>query len=75
MHVGTVVCSGAEPSDVELAQFLLLQQLNVMAEVAVVPLVVEKKKVWIKSVHLEDLKPTSAVIVLYVSITVFSCYW
>lgn len=39
MHVRTVVSSGTKPSDVELAQFLLLGQLNVMAEVAVVSLV------------------------------------
>lgn len=42
MHVGTVVGSGTKSSDVELAQLLLLGQLNVMAEVAVVPLVIEK---------------------------------
>lgn len=40
MHVRAVVGSGAESSDVELAQLLLLWQLNVVAEVAVVPLVV-----------------------------------
>jgi len=44
MHVRTVVCSGTESGDVELAQLLLLGQLDVVAEVAVVPLVVEKKK-------------------------------
>lgn len=42
MHVRTVVGSGTESSDVELAQLLLLWQLNVVAEVAVVPLVMEK---------------------------------
>ena len=42
MHVRTVVGPGTEPSDVELAQLLLLGQLNVMAEVAVVPLLIEK---------------------------------
>ena len=41
MHVRTVVGSGTESSDVELAQLLLLGQLDVMAEVAVVPLVIE----------------------------------
>ncbi len=39
MHVGTVVSSGTKSSDVELAQLLLLGQLNVMAEVAVVTLI------------------------------------
>lgn len=38
MHVGTVVGSGTKSSDVELAQLLLLGQLNVMAEVTVVTL-------------------------------------
>lgn len=42
MHVGAVVGTSAESSDIELAQLLLLGQLNVVAEVAVVPLVVEK---------------------------------
>lgn len=40
MHVGTVVAAGAETSDVKFTQLLLLGQLDVMAEVAVVPLVV-----------------------------------
>lgn len=44
MHVRTVVGSGAEPSDVKLAQLFLLGQLDVVAEVAVVPLVVEIMK-------------------------------
>lgn len=44
MHVGTVVGAGAESSDVEFTQLLLLRQFNVMAEVAVVPLVVENGK-------------------------------
>lgn len=39
MHVGTVVGSGTEPSDVEFTQLLLLWQLDVVAEVTVVPLV------------------------------------
>lgn len=43
MHVGTVVGPGAVSSDVELAQLLLFGQLDVMAEVAVVPLVVKKR--------------------------------
>lgn len=47
MHVRTVVSSGTKPSDVELAQLLLLGQLNVMAEVAVVPLL--RKKAIMKS--------------------------
>ena len=38
MHVRAVVGSGTEPSYVELAQLLLLRQLDVVAEVAVVPL-------------------------------------
>lgn len=38
MHVGTVVGSGTEAGDVELAELLLLGQLDVMAEVAVVAL-------------------------------------
>lgn len=50
MHVRTVVSSGTKPSDVELAQLLLLGQLNVMAEVAVVPLV--RQKAILKSVCL-----------------------
>lgn len=41
MHVRTVVSSSTESCDVELAQLLLLRQLDVMAEVAVIPLVVE----------------------------------
>lgn len=44
VHVGTVVGPGAEARDVELAQLLLLGQLHVVAEVAVVPLVVEMEK-------------------------------
>lgn len=40
MHVGTVVGPGAVPRDVELTQLLLLGQLDVVAEVTVVPLVV-----------------------------------
>ena len=40
MHVGTVLGPSAEASDVELAKLLLLGQLDVMAEVTVVPLVV-----------------------------------
>lgn len=43
MHVRTVVSSGTESSDVELAQLLLLWQLNVMAEVTVVALLYGKK--------------------------------
>lgn len=39
MHVRAVVGSGAEPGDVELAQLLLLWQLDVVAEVAVIALV------------------------------------
>lgn len=38
MHVRTVVGSGTKSSDVELAQLLLLGQLDVVAEVTVVPL-------------------------------------
>lgn len=41
MHVGTILSPGTEASDVELAQLHLLGQLNVMAEVTVVPLVVK----------------------------------
>lgn len=48
MHVRAVVSSGTKPSDVEFAQLLLLGQLNVMAEIAVIPLV--RKKVIMKSV-------------------------
>jgi hypothetical protein len=40
MHVGTVLGPSTEASDVELAKLLLLGQLDVMAEVTVVPLVV-----------------------------------
>lgn len=43
MHVRTVIGTGTEPSYVELAQLLFLGQLNVVAEVAVVPLVVKNK--------------------------------
>lgn len=46
MHVRTVVGSGTKSSDVELAQLLLLGQLDVMAEVTVVPL--ERKGVIMK---------------------------
>lgn len=42
MHVWTVVSAGTKPGDVELAQFLLLGQLNVMAEVTVVTLLRNK---------------------------------
>lgn len=45
MHVGTVVRSGTESSDVELAQLLLLGQLDVVAEVAVVPLQVDDQTI------------------------------
>lgn len=45
MHVRTVVGSGTESSYVELAQLLLLRQLNIMTEVAVVPLVVKKRAI------------------------------
>lgn len=44
MHVGTVIGTSAESSYIELAQLLLLGQLDVMAEVAVVPLVVKNKQ-------------------------------
>lgn len=46
MHVRTVVGSGTKSSDVELAQLLLLGQLDVVAEVTVVPL--ERKGVIMK---------------------------
>lgn len=42
MHVWTVVSAGTKPCDVELAQFLLLGQLDVMAEVTVVTLLRNK---------------------------------
>lgn len=38
VHVWTVLCPRAEPSDVELAELFLLGQFNVMAEVAVLSL-------------------------------------
>lgn len=37
MHVGAVFSPRAEAGDVELAEFFLLGQLNVVAEVAVFP--------------------------------------
>lgn len=52
MHVRTVVSSGTESSDVELAQLLLLWQLNVMAEVTVVALL-DGKKVCVMDVRAE----------------------
>ena len=45
MHVRAVVSSSTESSNVELAQLLLLRQFYVMAEVAVVPLMVKKKDI------------------------------
>lgn len=54
MHVRTVVSSSTKPSDVELAQLLLLGQFNIMTEVAVVPLV--RKKSIIKICLLNDNK-------------------
>lgn len=44
MHVGTVVSTGTKPGDVELAQLLLFGQLDVMAEVTVVTLMMTKKE-------------------------------
>lgn len=44
MHVRTVVGTGTKPGDVELAQLLLFGQFNVMAEVTVVTLMMNKKK-------------------------------
>lgn len=38
MHVGAVLCPCAVPGDVELAEFSLFRQLNVVAEVAVLTL-------------------------------------
>lgn len=38
VHVGAVLSSGAKSSDVELAQFSLLWQFNVVAEITVVSL-------------------------------------
>lgn len=43
MHVWTVVCTGTKPGDVELAQLLLFGQLNVMAEVTVITLMMNKE--------------------------------
>lgn len=53
MHVRAVVSSGTKPSDVEFAKLLLLGQLNVMTEIAVIPLV--RKKVKMKSVWLTEI--------------------
>lgn len=44
MHVRTVVSAGTKPSDVELAQLLLFGQLDVMAKVTVVTLMMNMKK-------------------------------
>ena len=43
MHVRTVVGPGTKSSDVELAQLLLLGQLDVVAEVAVISLEIGKR--------------------------------
>lgn len=43
MHVGTMLGTGTKPGDVELAQLLLFGQLDVMAEVTVVTLMMNKK--------------------------------
>lgn len=45
MHVGTVVGAGTKPGDVELAQLLLFGQLDVVAEVTVVTLMMNKKNI------------------------------
>lgn len=45
MHVRAVVSSGTEASDVELAKLFLFRQIDIMAEVAVVPLVWKKDKI------------------------------
>lgn len=47
MHVWTVVGTSAKPGDVELAQLLLFGQLDVMAEVTVVTLMRNNKKVFL----------------------------
>lgn len=44
MHVRTVFRPCTEASDVEFAKFLLLRQLNVMTEVAVVALKIERQQ-------------------------------
>ena len=45
MHVGTIFSASTVASDVVLAKLLLLSQLNVMTEVAVLPLSVTKKRI------------------------------
>lgn len=41
MHVRAVVSSGTKASDVELAKLFLFRQIHIMAEVAVVSLVLK----------------------------------
>lgn len=40
MHVRTIFSPSTEAGDIELAEFLLLGQLNVMTEVAMFPLLI-----------------------------------
>lgn len=49
MHVGAVLCPCTVPSDVELAEFSLFGQLNVVAEVAVLTLEEGRGEHWEKS--------------------------
>lgn len=54
MHVRTIFSPGTEASDIELAKFFLLWQLNVMTEVAMLPL-----KAHIKNKQLQILQPNA----------------
>lgn len=56
MHVGAVFSPCAEASDVELAEFFLLGQLNVVAEVAVFPLESWQRDKTIKITFGQDFK-------------------
>lgn len=56
MHVGAVFSPCAEASDVELAEFFLLGQLNVVAEVAMFPLESWQSNKTIKITFGQDFK-------------------